>query len=74
MMSLVVVVKSEPTSALKGLQLQNLSHDYYRLQFIIFGVIEFVPGHFLLCVYIRKKGLDQIFFLSSLNLQLLLVE
>lgn len=62
MMSLVVVVKSEPTSALKGLQLRNLSHDYHRHQFMIFGVIEFVPGHFLLCVYIRKKVWIKYFF------------
>lgn len=61
MMSLVVVVKSEPTSALTVLQKQNLSHDYYRLQFMIFGVIEFVPGHFLLCVYIRRKVLIKYF-------------
>lgn len=37
MMLQVVVVKSEPTSALKGLQLWNLSHDYYRLKFMILG-------------------------------------
>lgn len=37
MMSIVVVVKSEPTSALIGLHLQNLSLDYYRLKFMILG-------------------------------------
>lgn len=74
MMSLVVVVKSEPTSALTGLHLQNLSLDYYRLKFMILGGWLNLYLGISFCVFISEGRFETNNFLSSLNLQLLLVE